>query len=232
MTRKQLLAVSISALVLTVATLSPLVYAEQGSDRNRTTAEIKTETETEHGVAAETEVETEHGVETRTEKIEAKRTEIRARLDDLKEKRESKLDDKRLAVCEKKVDKINAVIQKRSAQATKHLAVFKKISDRVQNFVTDKNLTIENYDQLVANIADKEQSATAAIEANTNTVFDCASADGSGPGKVAKASVQTVRDALKDYRAAIKELIVKVKANAATKEDSSTTETQSTGEGQ
>jgi hypothetical protein len=216
----------IATFALVAIAFTPLAFAQDknAAGQNRV------------GVESETTTKTMVDTEERAKILEAKRTEAKARLDAVKEKRQTSLDEKRLAACDKKADKVNSIIQKRSAQGTKHLAVFKKIADRVQSFVTDKELTIENYDQLVATITEKEQAVTAAIEANTNTVFDCESADGSNPGSIARASVQGVRDALKEYRTAIKDLIVKVKSNNATKEDSSseaTTETESsTGEGQ
>ena len=224
MTRIKYLAVGMSALVLVATAAAPIAFARQGLDDTNRAQVAENETTT---TSTETETETETEDKAQTAKVEAKRTEIRARLDALKEERQGKLDEKRLAVCEKKSSKINAIIQKRSTQATKQLDVFKKIADRVEKFISDKQLTIENYDALAADIKDKEAAATAAIEANTNTVFDCDSADSSDPGKVAKASVQTVRDALKDYRTSIKNLIVKVKSNNALKTDS-TSETEQT----
>ena len=219
-------AVGIATFALIAIVFAPLAFAQ---DKN-TAAQNRV------GVESETTTKTMVDAEERAKVLDAKRAEAKARLDALREKRQTSLDEKRLAACEKKTEKINSIIQKRSAQGTKHLAVFKKISDRVQKFVTDKELAIENYDQLVAAITEKEQTVTAAIEANTNTVFDCESVDGSDPGNVAKASVQGVRDALKEYRTSIKDLIVKVKSNNATKEDSTsetTTETESsTGEEQ
>lgn len=214
MTRSRLYAAGLSAITLLVVAAAPLALAERGQAVSETTAE------TENEQAADS--------KTRLERIEAKRLEIQSRLDTMKQDRRAALDAKRLEACEKKSNKINSIIQKRSSQASKHLAVFTKISDRVQEFVADKSLTIENYDALVANIEDKEQAATAAIEANTNTVFDCDSVDASSPGKVVKASVNGVRDALKEYRTAIKDLIVKVKSNSAVKEDSSSDETSGT----
>jgi hypothetical protein len=221
MARTKYLAVGMAALVLVATAAAPAAFAQRGSD-NTTTEVAETTSTTNSSDPTETETETADAKE-QAAKVESKRTEIRARLDALKEDRETKLDEKRLATCETKSAKINSIIQKRSAQATTQLAVFKKIADRVEKFISDKQLTIENYDTLAANINDKEAAATAAIEANTNTVFDCASADGSAPGKVAKASVQTVRDALKEYRTAIKDLIVKVKSNSALKTTDSTT---------
>lgn len=226
MSRVSYSATGIATLALVAIIFSPLAFAHE---KNPTT-------ESRVGVESQTTTKTTVSSEERAKILDAKRAEIKARLDALKEKRQSTLDEKRLATCEKKSEKINSIIQKRSAQGTKHLSVFKKIADRVQKFVTDKELAIENYDQLVVAITEKEQAVTAAIEANTNTVFDCETADGSDPGNIAKSSVQGVRDALKEYRTAIKDLIVQVKSNNAAEEDSSsetTTETESsTGEGQ
>jgi hypothetical protein len=223
MTRIKYFAVGMTALVLVATAVAPVAFARQGSDDANKVEVAETETTT---TSSETETETEDKAQ--AAKVETKRAEIESRLDALKAERQGKLDEKRLSACENKSAKINSIIQKRSTQATKQLAVFKKIADRVEAFISDKKLTIENYDALAADIKDKEAAATAAIEANTNTVFDCASTDSAAPGKVAKASVETVRSALQDYRTSIKNLIVKVKSNEALKTDTTKTENTTT----
>lgn len=212
-----------AALVLVATAVAPIAFARQGNDNANRAEVAETETET---TTSDSETSTED--KEQAAKVETKRAEIQARLDEMRKERQGKLDEKRLATCETKSAKINSIIQKRSTQATKQLAVFKKIADRVEAFISDKQLTIENYDALAADIKDKEAAATASIEANTNVVFDCASTDSSEPGKVAKASVETVRSALQDYRTSIKNLIVKVKSNNALKTDSSTETENST----
>lgn len=151
----------------------------------------------------------------RSEQVQTRRAELQQKLQELKAQNKTRLNDARKKVCETRQDKINGIIQKRSEQGTKHLDVFKKIADRVQEFVKTKDLTIENYDDLVAAINDKETAVQAAIDSNSAVTFECATAVGDHPGEVPRASIDAVRDALKDYRTVIKDLIVNVKASAA-----------------
>lgn len=239
---KYLLAGAPALLAVTLA-FTPLVRAESGRDSGGTTT-TKTEdsptsgttttshTETNVGTTNETEVHsTESTSGRRTEEVARHRAELEEKVQEAKEENKTRLDDARKKVCENHQDKINNIIQKRSEQATKQLAVFNKISDRVQEFVKTKNLTVENYDTLVTAINDKEAAAQAAIEANSAVKFECATANGEKPTSVPRTTIEAVRTALHDYRTAIKNLIVNVKSAAEKKEStesSSSTESTST----
>lgn len=230
------LLVGAPALLAVTFTFTPLVHAESGRGSGGTTtvkveddstkvAETETETETEN----ETEVHSTESSDTRREEVTKRRTELQAKLQAMKEENKTRLAAKRLEACEKHSDKINNIIQKRSKQATKQLGVFTKISDRVQQFVADKKLTVENYDALVTEIDAKRDAAQAAIETNTATKFDCSTTSADKPLQVPRTSVETVRTALHDYRTAIKNLIVNVKSSAEKQEATESTDsTEST----
>lgn len=222
------LLIGVPVLAATLA-LSPLVRAESGpgSGSTRTTrVESKDTTET------ETENETEHSTSTsnsaqREAEVEKRRSELELKVKEVKAENKVRLDDTRKKVCETRTEKINLIIQKRSEQATKQLEVFKKISDRVQTFVTTKNLTVENYDTLVATIGEKEAAAQAAIDVNKQTTFECASASSDSPSQVPRTTIEAVRNALQEYRTSIKNLIVNVKASAEKAEAVATPSTTS-----
>lgn len=133
------------------------------------------------------------------------------RFEAAKEARMNKLEDKRLATCEKRSDKINSVIQKGTEKSAKHLAVFQKIEEKVKKFYADKNRSADGYEAAVANTDAKEAAAIAAIEASSELKFDCDSADGAKPGDAVKELMKTRHAALKEYRTAIKDLIHVVK---------------------
>jgi hypothetical protein len=208
------LLIGIPALAAILA-FSPLVQAESGSGRVSTsttkTPETETENEAEHTT---TSTETHRSAE-----VEKQRAELELKVSEVKAANKARLTDARKKVCETRSGKINSIIQKRSEQANKQLAVFKKISERVQTFVTTKNLTVENYDTLVAAINTKEAAAQAAIDVNTATTFDCTTASSDNPSHVPKTTVEAVRNTLKEYRTAIKNLIVNVKASAQKAEE-------------
>ena len=230
MSRKLYLTASITLLFVAIVGFAPYASAERGSSntstdssgRSTTKTETENETEVEHG----TETEVHRSGETEAEhenRVAEKRAELQLKLTQQKESRKSSLDDNRKSKCEKREAKINSIIQKRSEQGTKHLAKFNSISERVQQFVSDKNLTIADYDALVQAINDKKAAAEAAIAANTENTFSCATTDGSEPAKLSRTTIDAVRDALKEYRTAIKDLIVKVKASTPDSSDDSST---------
>ena len=219
MSLKKQIAIGLPAFALLTLAFAPFVHAQtdnQSSDR-RTNTDRTSQVES-------------MSTEDRSARIAEKRSEIRAKLEEMKKNRAEKLDARRLQVCETREEKINSIIQKRSEQATKHLAVFQRIAGRVQEFVSDKNLTIEGYDELVSNIEAKEADAEAAIEANSDNTFDCNTVDGAAPAKLPRESFSAVNSALKEYRTAIKDLIVKIKAGQDKTQDTGGTGSDDSGD--
>ncbi len=151
------------------------------------------------------------------ERAETEKQALRERFEAAKESRMNKLEDKRLATCEKRSAKINSIIQKGAEQSAKHLAVFQKIEEKVKKFYVDKNRSADGYDAAVANADAKEAAAIAAIEASTELKFDCENADGAKPGDAVKELMKTRHAALKEYRTAVKDLIQVVKKADSTK---------------
>ncbi|HSX17249.1 MAG TPA: hypothetical protein VLH86_04060 [Patescibacteria group bacterium] len=108
---------------------------------------------------------------------------------------------------------------------TNHLATLDKITERVKTFKTDKNLTVANYDALVADVAAKRQ-AVVDLQATLKQQADAFTCG--NDQTVAKANLQVYKDALrqeidamKAYRTSVKNLIVAVKTAAAAKEGTS-----------
>ena len=149
--------------------------------------------------------------ETQKQQVEEQRTALKERIEAKKTETREKLADKRLQACEKRQTKINQIFTRATEQNKKQLAVFQKIEENVKAFYVKKNLTSEGYDAAVANADEKESSAVAAIEASTSTTFDCASTDAVKPGSAIKEAMTLRHAALKDYRTAIKDLILVVK---------------------
>lgn len=149
--------------------------------------------------------------ETQKQRVTEKKAEIKERLETAKTARTEKLASKKLELCEKRQERINKLFENATERNKKQLAVFQKIEDKVKAFYVSKNITAEGYDAAVANADEKEAAAVAAIEASAETQFDCATADAAKPGVEIKAAMQARHTALKDYRTAIKDLILVVK---------------------
>lgn len=164
--------------------------------------------------AHETDTAHEHETTVREAKqqaIEERKAELKQKLEAAKEQRINKLEDQRLATCEKRQTKINSILAKGTEQSRKHLGVFQKIEEKVKQFYVDKQRSAEGYDAAVLAADEKEAAAIAAIEASTETTFDCESADGAKPGDAVRELMQARHTALKEYRTAIKDLILVVK---------------------
>ena len=190
----------VKKLIVVALLLAPLfalpVLAKDGAD-DSTTAETTTTTNTSTDDQNETETETER--------------ENTPLSDRLKERTEGKLSAIKAKVCEKRVNVIKSIMAKAAVQGAKHLDVFTKIATRVEEFYTTKKLTVSNYDALVADVTAKKTAAQAAIDAVKNdTSFSCSDTNPIGKIDGFNDKVRAMHTALKDYRTAIKNLIVAV----------------------
>lgn len=159
--------------------------------------------------------------------VEERKTAIKTRLETMKTERQEKLDTRRLAACEKRQEKINNIFTKATEQNKKHLAVFQKIEEKVKQFYVDKNLSAEGYDAAVTLADEREAAAVAAIETSVESTFDCTTADGAKPGGAIKEAAKTRREAIKEYRTAVKDLILVVKKHHGQQRNTDTsTETE------
>lgn len=161
---------------------------------------------------------------TQNQTVTDRKAEIQQRLTNMKEARTVRLEAKRLEVCQQRQQKINDIVAHGTEQNIKQLAVFQKIEANIKQFYIDKKLSSDAYDGAVANADIAEANAVAAIEASTETTFDCASTDSTNPGSIIKEAMTTRHSSLAAYRTAIKDLIVIVKkANGEQKTTDTTT---------
>lgn len=142
---------------------------------------------------------------------QAAREEAKTRVEAKKAEITAKLDEKRKEVCERRQEKINAITDRSVVQAKKHLGVFQKIEERVKAFYDKKGLNAEGYEAAAADADAKEAAAVAAIASTEAVELDCsAEGDQRQIGTYMKNLVRSQHAALKDYRTAIKNLIVVV----------------------
>lgn len=193
----------VAFLVVTgVTTLSPYVYAE-ALDGGR------------NGMS-----------ETQKKNVTERKTRIQEKISTLKEERSTKLEAKRLETCQARQQKINDIFNKSTEQNKKQLAVFQKIEANIKQFYIDKKLSIPQYQAVLDSVATKEAIAVASIEVSSEITFDCTTENAAKPGAVIKEVMTTRHNALKEYRTAIKNLILVVrKANGTQNTTNSTTPT-------
>ena len=223
MSRKNLLLLTAAFALVNVIAVNGVALARgensgRGGSDDRS-AQVATETE------QSSDDTNDEATEPTEQEIEQHKTEIKERFEARKQERTEKLETKRLDACNKREAKINQILAQGTDQSRKHLAVFQKIEERVEAFYTDKKLSAEGYDAAVANANAKEATAIAAIESSSELTFDCDTTDGAKPGAV-KELMKERHDALKDYRTAIKDLILVVKKAQSTNQTTESSEAQ------
>lgn len=171
------------------------------------------------------------------EKIKAK---IEAKLKETKENQASKaalkqekLAEVKLKVCERKRDSIVRRSTKLAERAQRQLTNFEQKANRVEDFYNNrlvpKGITLDNYDDLLADIEAKKQvvnEATTSAKTSAEN-FDCSSDDPKGQLTNYRIDMQNAIKALKEYRTSIKNLIVAVRTAAAKLATTSATATDS-----
>lgn len=137
---------------------------------------------------------------------------------------QAKLDAAKLKACQNREKAIKNIMSRISDRGAKQLDVFTKISDRTQEFYKEKGVTLNNYEALVEEVEAKKAAAEVVVEAvkNDSTEFKC---DGDNPKATAdifKDNLKAMNQALKDYKTAVKDLIVGVKSAQSTATEGST----------
>ncbi len=151
---------------------------------------------------------------------EDKKVELETRKQEL----EQKLADKRAAIsqklmgaraekCQAKQVNINSMLDKRAESAQKHFDKFKAIQDRLVTLVNEKELDVENHGGLENIMTRLQIEAQAKITSLSTNNFDCGEADATAPGSIVKDQVTQAKQALKNYRDAIKDYAVAIKAS-------------------
>ena len=148
------------------------------------------------------------------EKAEQAKARAEARVAEAKQR----LEGKKLKACEAREKRIDATMEQMTKRGQAHIEVFTKISDRVQAFYSEKGRTVENYEALVADVEAKKLAAEQAVNSaqSVGGVFSCT---GDNP-KIASTEFRDAHKvqvaALKEYRTAVKNLIVAVKSAQST----------------
>lgn len=127
--------------------------------------------------------------------------------------RAERLEEARQRICERRETAINRIMDRMALRSQRILNVFTKITERVEAFYTRRGLTVGNYDALVAEVMAKKIAAETQVTAlQNNEPFVCADDNPRGIGQAFKEDLKTTNDALKEYKTAVKNLIVGVKS--------------------
>ena len=127
-------------------------------------------------------------------------------------------------VCEKRQKAINNILSHIVTRGEDQLNLFSTIAQRVETFATNKNVTVANYDQLVATLnADKAKASSDLDNMKATDTLDCNSADPHAVVDAFKADLQQEISDLKTYKTDVKNLIVAVKTAVGSTDSGSNT---------
>lgn len=210
----------VTIIVAAVATLTiPVaVHAEEGSSRPSTESQIttkvseSTEKATQLKQAEEIAKQKRAAAEAEAKRLREQAKQLTAERQATAEKR---LDDAKRKVCDKREKQINNIMNVMDTRRQNAFDRITKISEAAQAFYVKKNLTAEDYSELVATVNTTKAAATAAIaEQKAVPTFSCGS-------EKPKTELQTFKDkrslsisAIKSYREAVKELVKAVRTTA------------------
>lgn len=205
---KQIVKKSVYALLLAVAVASPFGAHQVSADEMPAT-----NTTTVTSTMVETAKEKAQVAAKAKSEVAAKERE--AAKEAAKVKAEAKLAENKQRVCTQKQARLQSRLDKIATQGTNQLAVFEKISTKVQEFKTTKNLTVTNYASLVEKVDAAHVDAVKAVaDATKAPTFDCADPVAAKTTVEAyKKAIVARNKALKTYKTAVKDLLVAVKSS-------------------
>ncbi len=138
---------------------------------------------------------------------------------EIKEAIATRLEAGKLAICKKHEASINNVISRVADRDQKRLNLFTTTLEKVQAFYTKNNLTVANYDQLLATVQEKKTAAQITVDSTVGAkvTFAC---DGDNPKGIVssfKNSHSSSATALSEYKDSVRSLLKEVKTAAALK---------------
>lgn len=147
------------------------------------------------------------------EKLLERRETVKEKRQEAREKIVAKRDEQKVRRCEVKEKILITRTESLTRLVTNMEAKFTAIVERVKSFATDKGLTVENYDALLADIETNKTAVDEALASSSVNAqaFTCDSDDPKAALTGFREDMQAVKQALHDYRTSIKDLIVAVK---------------------
>jgi len=236
--QKNQLALAVASLAGTlVLTVAP-VWAQHGADSGGSTSSSSDSSTSSSGGTS-----TSGSDDSKAAATTGSETETETHSGDLKEQAKTLVAEKRQNVkehtqeqkqkaCEAHKTEIANRGTNYAAAAQRHLDVFNSIFTKVKAFHDSKQLTVSNYDELVAAATAKQAAAQTAVDAlkAVNVNVDCTQSDPAQSVATLKTAVKNARAALQDYRTALKNLVVALKG-ASTSAKASTSDTTPTTTG-
>lgn len=133
-------------------------------------------------------------------------------------KTDNRLKGDKLKQCQARETKIDNSIGRIRDRGQKQLDLFTTIATRTETFYAKSGKTLSNYSALVSAVNSQKALAQKAVNnlSSQKLTFSCNGANPKAVGQAFKSALQTQNQALKDYRTAVKNLIVGVKSVVGT----------------
>lgn len=170
--------------------------------------------------------DTDHSINSRAQearqKLDERREEQKQKLTEKKEEKKeaakTRLEETKLKVCQNRQKSITNIMSRIGDRGQKQLDLFSTITERAEKFYADKGYNVENYEQLVADVAAKKAAAEAALQSlsSMSSTFDCEGDDPRAAIEAYHESRKAKIQALKEYKTAVKNLIVGIKSAKST----------------
>ena len=152
--------------------------------------------------------------------LEAKKQARQTEINDSRAELTQRLEGAKKRACEARQDKLNDLMSKMDTRRESVFERITKVSDAVQQFVADKELSVPEYERLIANVnAAKVLAEATATEQKAVPDLDCS-------GEQPRADVDDFKqkradsiDAMKAYRDAVKALAKAVRSVVVTEEN-------------
>lgn len=146
--------------------------------------------------------------------IEDRKAEAEARREAAQTAAAEKRNEAKLKACEKRSEKITNIMDRIVDRSEKHVALFNTIATRTQEFYVNNGYELDNYDELVENVELARADALDHLEVlRAENNFSCEMDDPKVFVAAFKDALKTQIESLKEYRTAVKDLIVGVKSS-------------------
>ena len=210
-----------AAVIISGTALTVPVAARDGSDDSSST-----NSQDRSGNSKPPRAETENNTETENENhakdLKEQFHELsQEKLNALRQEKKEQTQLQRQKACEKRKAGLTKRMQDAVRYAQKHEAVFDKLYTRVKNFYETKQLTVTDYDSLVAAVDEAQANSAASIAAlrSLEVNVDCTSETVADDVAAFQQAVKSTRDNLQTYKSALVNLIMAVKSAAEASED-------------
>lgn len=166
------------------------------------------------------------------EKIQQKRQEVLERQEARRELQGEKREEQRVAACERNRAKLVRSMERLTGQAERHLSVISAFQTKVEDFYASGQLTVENYEELHDAVVEAQGVASSNVEAleTVEVDIDCNDSEIATVVGLYRVIANDTKNALKEYRRSLVDLISAMRAEAAETSDDTATENESEDE--